>query len=236
MPRLLTAAWLACAASAFALTPDELLNALDKSRSELRAISTPAELARYFRTRTRAVYRLSERKSPPDTAAAERALRHEFVSIGIPHTFGPRIDWAFDKTAEGGLAPNNEWTWQLNRHAEWLALSRAYRDTGDEKYAREFVAQMTAWVRDCPMPDTAGNVPRSSWRTIETGIRAAQVWPELWFRFLRSPAMTDDALLTFLGAYIDHARHLMAFHTTGNWLAMEGNGLFHTGGIALFLQ
>ena len=41
--------------------------------------------------------------------------------------------------------------------------------------------------------------------------------------------MTDEALLAFLGAYIDHARHLMAFHTTGNWLAMEGNGLFHTG-------
>ena len=40
---------------------------------------------------------------------------------------------------------------------------------------------------------------------------------------------TDDALLAFLGAYLDHARHLMAFHTTGNWLAMEGNGLFHTG-------
>ncbi|MBI4889546.1 MAG: alginate lyase family protein, partial [Acidobacteria bacterium] len=41
--------------------------------------------------------------------------------------------------------------------------------------------------------------------------------------------LTDDALLDFLGAYIDHARHLMAFHMTGNWLAMEGNGLFHVG-------
>lgn len=117
----------------------------------------------------------------------------------------------------------------MNRHAEWLALSRAYRDTGDEKYAREFVAQMTDWVRQCPMPETSGNVARSPWRTIETGIRAAQVWPELWFRFLGSPAMTDDALLAFLGAYVDHARHLMAFHMAGNWLAMEGNGLFHTG-------
>lgn len=202
---------------------------LDRSRSDLRPISTPHELAEYFRHRARPLYRLSEKSSPPDIEAAERALRHEFRSIGIPHAFGPRIDWTFDKTAEGGLAPNNEWTWQLNRHAEWLALSRAYRDTGDEKYAREFVAQMTAWVRDCPMPETAGNVPRSAWRTIETGIRAAQVWPELWFRFLRSPSMTDDALLAFLGAYIDHARHLMAFHTTGNWLAMEGNGLFHAG-------
>lgn len=222
-------AWMACVSAAFAVSTTDLLNGLDRTGPELRAITTPHELAEYYRRRTRPVYKFQERSSSPDMPAAQRAMRHEFISIGIPHTFGPHIDWAFDKTAEGGLAPNNEWTWQLNRHAEWLALARAYRATNDEKYAREFVAQMTSWVHDCPMPDTAANVPRSAWRTIETGIRAAQVWPELWYTFLRSPAMTDDALLAFLSAYVDHARHLMAFHMTGNWLAMEGNGLFHVG-------
>ena len=189
-----------------------------------------AEIAGHFRNRTKPLYNLPS-SSRSDIARADRALRHEFESIGYPHTFGPVIDWHFDKTAEPGskYAPNNEWTWQLNRHAEWLALARAYRVTKDEKYAREFVAQMTAWVKACPMPTDAANGPRSAWRTIETGIRAAQVWPELWYTFLHSPAMTDDALLTFLHAYIDHARHLMAFHTTGNWLAMEGNGLFYVG-------
>jgi hypothetical protein len=227
LPTLVTLACLA--APGFALSTAELLDSLDRTRPELRAISTPHDLAEYFRHRTRPLYSLSTRTSPPDTAAAERALRHQFSSIGIAHQFGPHIDWTFDKTAEPGRAPNNEWTWQLNRHAEWLALSRAYRDTGDEKYAREFVAQMTAWVRDCPMPRTSGNVARSPWRTIETGIRAAQIWPELWFRFLRSPAMTDDALLAFLGAFIDHARHLAPFPSKGNWLAMEGAGLFYVG-------
>lgn len=226
---LLAAALLSGNFSLYALTVPELLQSLDRSRADLRAIETPHDLAEYFRHRTRPLFELSKPVTPPDVERAARAMRHEFQSIGISHRFGPRIDWNFDKTASGGLAPNNEWTWQLNRHAEWLALSRAYRDTRDEKYAREFVAQMMAWVRDCPMPDTAGNVPRSAWRTIETGIRAAQVWPELWFRFLASPAMTDEALLAFLGAYVDHARHLMAFHMTGNWLAMEGNGLFHVG-------
>jgi len=220
---------LACASAGQALSVSDLLNSLDRSRPELRDIKTPHDLAEYFRHRTRAIYNLPGKSSRPQTEAAERALRHQFNSIGIAHQFGPHIDWSFDKTAEDGRAPNNEWTWQLNRHAEWIALSRAYGDTGDEKYAREFVAQMTAWVRDCPMPANAANVPRSAWRTIETGIRGAQIWPELWFRFLKSPAMTDDALLAFLGAYVDHARHLMAFHTTGNWLAMEGNGLYHTG-------
>jgi len=186
-------------------------------------------IAEHFRTRTTPVIDMPAPGN--DIARADRALRHEFVSIGYPHTFGPVIDWHFDKTTEPGstYAPNNEWTWQLNRHAEWTALARAYRRTHDEKYAREFVAEMLGWVKDCPMPKDAANGPRSAWRTIETGIRAAEIWPEVWYTFVKSPAMTDDALLTFLGAYLYHAHHLMAFHTTGNWLAMEGNGLFHVG-------
>jgi hypothetical protein len=186
-------------------------------------------IADHFRNRTKPVIEM-----PPaggDTSRADRALRHEFNSIGYPHTFGAEIDWHFDKTVEPGspYAPNNEWTWQLNRHAEWIQLARAYRKTHDEKYAREFVAQMLGWVKQCPMPKDAANGPRSAWRTIETGIRAAQIWPEVWYTFVKSPAMTDDALIMFLQAYLDHAHHLMAFHTTGNWLAMEGNGLYHVG-------
>jgi hypothetical protein len=209
---------------------------LEKAAGGDRAEARHA-LAEYFRHRAKPLYYIApgEKTNPrpgrPDVARGDRAMRHEFESIGYPHTFGPEIDWHFDKTAEAGskYPVNNEWTWQLNRHAEWSALSRAYRDTGQEKYAREFVAEMMAWARACPMPKDAGNVPRSPWRTIETGIRAAQIWPELWYRFLLSPAMTDDALLTFLRAYIDHAHHLMEFHTTGNWLAMEGNGLYYVG-------
>lgn len=229
------------------MTDDDLFGELDLSRSGLEAVSTAIRsgdraaarhlLAEYFRHRTEPRYYIApgEKANPkparPDTTRGDRALRHEFESIGYPHTFGAAIDWHFDKTAEPGspYAPNNEWTWQLNRHSEWLALSRAYRDTSDEKYAREFVAELARWIKDCPMPSNNGNAPRSAWRTIETGIRAAQVWPELWYRFVTAPSMTDDALLAFLKAYIDHAHHLMAYHTTGNWFAMEGNGLYHVG-------
>ncbi len=229
------------------MSEDALFAELDLARPALASVAAALQakdrpaarhaLADYYRHRATPVYFIApgEQANPkparPDITGGDRAIRHEFSSIGYPHTFGPTIDWHFDKTAEPGskYPANNEWTWQLNRHAEWLALSRAWRDTGDEKYAREFVAQMTDWARACPMPADAANGARSAWRTIETGIRAAQIWPELWFRFLPSPAMTDDALLLFLRAYIDHAHHLSAFHTTGNWLAMEGNGLYHVG-------
>ena len=167
----------------------------------------------------------------PNTARADRVLRHEMESIGLRHQFGPEIDWTFDLTTAPGsnYAPNNEWTWQLNRHADWSALARAYRDTGDERYAREFAAQMMQWVRTCPVPESAANGARSTWRTIEAGIRAAQVWPNLFYHFLLSPEFTDEALVTMVKSFAEHAMYLLPHPTTGNWLCMEGNGLFHVG-------
>ena len=82
---LVSSAWFAGATAGWAVSPAELLNALDRSRSDLRPISTPHDLAEYYRHRTRPVYNLSRRSSPPDIAAAERAMRHEFTSIGIEH-------------------------------------------------------------------------------------------------------------------------------------------------------
>ena len=158
---LLSTALLAAASVAPAVTTDEqLFSALDLSRPGLERVSAaiaqhdPAAarhaLAEYYRHRTTPVYYIApgEKANPkpshPDVAGGDRAIRHEFSSIGYPYTFGHTIDWHFDLTAQPAskYASNNEWTWQLNRHAEWLALSRAYRDTGDEKYAREFVAEM----------------------------------------------------------------------------------------------
>src|SRR5262245_15362025 len=136
---------LATAFGARAMTDDELFAALDLKRPGLEAVSAALAkgdraaarhaLANYFRHRTRPRYYIApgEKADPkpakPAVARAERALRNEFERIRYPHTFGPTIDWHFDKTTEPGskYAANNEWTWQLNRHAEWLALSRAYR-------------------------------------------------------------------------------------------------------------
>ena len=113
-------------------------------------------------------------------ADAESILAHRLSSIGIEWQFGEAIDWSFNPTTQPGSKwpRNHEWTWQLSRHPMWLALARAFSATGDEKYAREFVAELKSWVHDCPVPlDKAANVPFSRWRTIEAGIRAGTVWP-----------------------------------------------------------
>jgi hypothetical protein len=161
-----------------------------------------------------------------NTQAADKIAAHVLTSCGIPHDFGDDIDWSINPTK----LKYKEWTWQLSRHPFWRTLGRAYWDTGDEKYARDFVYQMTDWVTDNPVPvNSSGNSGGSRWRTIETGIRMFSSWPDSFFYFLSSPSFDDDAVITMVKSMVEHARHLMAHPTRNNWLAMEMNGLFHVG-------
>ena len=41
-------------------------------------------------------------------------------------------------------------TWELNRHQHFLALGRAHALTGDRRYYREFVSQVTSWIAANP--------------------------------------------------------------------------------------
>ncbi len=165
---------------------------------------------------------------------AENALKHQLSSIGIAWQFGETIDWSFNPTTQkdSKWPANHEWTWQLSRHPMWIDLGRAFYETGDEAYAAEFVKQLKSWTHDCPVPVAkADNRAFSRWRTIEAGIRSGTVWPEVYHRFLAAKAFDDDALVLFLKSYAEHAQYLMSFHTGGNWLTMEANGLYHAGAL-----
>ena len=230
------------------LTRANLFAALDLSRPDLAAVSNAvargdeagatAALARHLRTRAVPRWEIDPaaigRDPKASTTKARTAMRHRLESIGIPWQFGETIDWSFNPTAQpdSKWPVNKEWTWQLNRHPMWLALARAFYDTGDEKYATELAAQVRAWVRDCPVPvEKANNGAGSRWRTIEAGIRAGSVWPKIWPCVLVSKTFDDDALLLFLSSWVEHAQYLMKFHTGGNWLTMECNGLYHAGAL-----
>ncbi len=158
-------------------------------------------------------------------ALADRYARNELVSCGVWHDFKQKIDW----NSNPMTSQYAEWTWQLSRHAFWETLGQAYWATGDETYAKAFVFQMTDWVRSQPVPANSGNKAFSTWRTIETGIRTFGSWPDSFNYFLSSPSFDDESVVLMVKSFYDHARHLMKYPTTGNWLAMEANGLFHIG-------
>jgi hypothetical protein len=181
----------------------------------------------------------ARRNSQAGTTAAERVLKHQLTVGGITHTFGPDIDWGFNPTTAPGTKyeADHEWTWQLNRHGDWATLARAYQTTRDERFAKEFDAQFADWVSECPVPvDAADQRPYSQWRTIEAGIRMFSSWPTAYAIFRKSPSVRDETLLSMVKSMIEHGRYLRRHPTTGNWLTMEMDGLYHVGALLPFVQ
>ncbi|MFQ6097470.1 MAG: heparinase II/III family protein, partial [Armatimonadota bacterium] len=196
------------------------------------------EFLRYMRSRKKPVWRFDwrewdkQRQPNYDTSRADRVCQHVFSWFGREANLGPDIDWTangFDP-AEPDYTP--EWTYNLNRFGAWVILGRAYWATGDEKYAREFVAQMTDWIRDQPMPVLGSPNTGPCWRTIEQGIRCAGSWMDAYHYFLGSPSMTPEAHCTFVKSFTEHAKTLTRMAVEhpehgGNWVTMEMNGLAH---------
>ncbi len=157
---------------------------------------------------------------------AEKICNNELSSCGLSYQFGKNIDWTFNASPDGYV----EWTWQLNRHYHWSTLAAAYRQTGDEKYAKCFVEQFTGWVRQAVAPDRDavcyGN-ETLCWRSLETGLRLSGSFPAALHAFYKSEAMTDDVLVDFYKSIWEHAKRLEKFHSRFNWYIMELNGLGH---------
>lgn len=146
-------------------------------------------------------------------------------TYGITHQFEDEIDWTHD--GSNGQTP--EWTWQLNRHFHWIDLADAYRETGDEKYARAWEKELRSWIAQCPRPADSGNRKGSAWRTLDTGIRAGSTWPYAFEIFRHSPEVSDEAVWLIFAAQRENALHLQEYPTGGNWKIMESNGLGHVG-------
>lgn len=230
------------------MTRHTLLAALDLERPDLAAVKAArdrgdgaaarAAFARHLRTRTTPRWFWDPAAPPPNDSSGERAradqvLAHTFEVVGVRHTFGPTIDWAYNPTAQpdSPVARNHEWTWQLNRHGGWQTLARIYTATGDARYGHELSRQLVDWIdRNPPPADKADNEPFSRWRTIEAGIRMLGAWPNIYHYLVRKPdVFGDDVLVGMVESFRQHAHYLHAHPTGGNWLIMEMSGLFTAG-------
>lgn len=226
------------------LTDEEFFDALDLALPTLAAVKAAVDQRDYAAARTAYVQYLKARPvkwyfdwhdrpakpaDRPNIRGGEEALARRFVVCSVPYDFkGGDIDWTVNPTNP----VNNEWVWQFSRHSFWNDLGRAYWDTGDEKYAKEFVYELLDWIGDCPVPvGRVNNGAGSRWRTIECGIRMSGSWPNAFFRFLSSPSFTDEAVVTMVKSMVEHARYLKQYPTSFNWLTMESNGLFHVGAL-----
>src|SRR5215467_922943 len=99
---------------------------------------------------------------------AERICRHQFDLLGYEGLdYGAEVDWHADrihnKRAQKlpwyriGYLDFNEVgdskvTWELNRHQHLVTLAKAFRLTGNKKFAEEMFRQWQHWHVDNPYP------------------------------------------------------------------------------------
>ena len=172
-------------------------------------------------------------------AAGDRVLQH---MIAMPwgndlkaYPVGEKIDWTYNPLKPNDPAYTREWTYiALNRMMFWSDLGNAYWKTLDEKYAREWVSELTGWIHDNPVPMDADPGDTLMWRTLEAGIRMSGTWPDAYYHFLNSPSFTPDAHTLYAESAYEHAQRMERVLEDfpdhgGNWVTMECNGLCTVG-------
>lgn len=155
---------------------------------------------------------------------AEEACNGYLTSCGRTHHFEDNnIDWEFNPTENDF----KEWTYQLNRHSEWLKMARAYRMTKDRKFYDGFLTQFNSWIKQAIVPED-GTIFYETfcWRTIEAGSRQGMVWGEVFHSFYM--LMSDDVIINWFKSVWQHGNRLYKDHAPyGNWLLIEMNGLMN---------
>ena len=79
---------------------------------------------------------------------ADDGLKHTFfVHKGYQpsYNYGEDINWQYWPVKD------NELRWQLHRHKWFTPMGKAYRISGDEKYAKEWAHQYIDWIKKNPL-------------------------------------------------------------------------------------
>src|SRR2546426_4819090 len=192
-------------------------------------------------TTARVVAQMQSRDWILATADAVREGRFDLLgSRGLD--FGDPVDWHLDPIS-GRRAPLVHWSrldpfdrallgdckvvWELNRHQWLLHLGQAYRLTGDERYAEDFVRQVQAWMQANP----AGM--GINWASsLEVAFRLIS-WCWALALFEGSQALSAELLAKVVAGIGDHARHveryLSHYFSPNSHLTGEALGLFYAG-------
>lgn len=171
---------------------------------------------------------------------ADAVLEHRFCLLGDePLDFGQEINWNYEhragKPTPMRFAPSIDyrdfdetgdckWVWELNRHHHLVVLGRAFRVTGDRRYALEVSAQLESWIRQCPFGRGM------NWRSpLELAIRLIN-W--VWALELIRPANavsaeTADRILRAAYRHLwEIDRNYARYSSANNHLIGEAAGVF----------
>ena len=174
---------------------------------------------------------------------ADQVCLHRFHLLGYDNLdYGKEIDWHFDAVS-GKRAPRKLWyrlrfldfdqvgdakvIWELSRHQHLVTLAKAYRLTGEERFAAELISEWYHWQRENPYPIGV------NWASsLEVAFRSIS-W--LWVRHLLADCpvvplrfFSDlTRALDLNGWHIE--RYLSTYFSPNTHLLGEGVGLFFVG-------
>jgi len=181
---------------------------------------------------------------PGVIASADQVLRHEFDLLGSGRqSLGGRLPWHrdFKSGREWPLqySPDIEFSeldhptdvkvpWELSRCQHFTMLGQAYWLTGDERYAQEFVAEVSDWIDANPWGHGVNWIC-----AMDVALRAIS-WIWGFYFFADSRACADPAFRSRLlrglflhGEWI--AAHLEKGPVNGNHYLTDGVGLVFLG-------
>ena len=88
-----------------------------------------------------------------DVAVGTPVDWHRDPDAGIT---SPRLHWSRIRYLDPAVSGDHKVVWEINRHQWFLTLGRAWRLTGDARYAECFVRHLASWMDDNP-PKTGIN-------------------------------------------------------------------------------
>lgn len=151
--------------------------------------------------------------------AADKVCSHSFDLLGSgPTNLGPKINWHSDFKSGHQFNFNSYFMdfrpapypggydikvpWELSRCQHFTWLGQAYWFSKSEKYAQEFVDQVTDWIKTNPWPHGV------NWAsTMDVAIRLVN-WLWGYRLFAESPTLTPSVRLTFHKSMLIHGRHI----------------------------
>ena len=148
-----------------------------------------------------------------------RVVGHEYQLDTLDYNISP------DPSENSRGSQFGEWTWQLNRHEEWLVTALQQHQRNDPSNIEALSKWIRTWIETCPAPTQEFNTELTSWRTIEIGIRLGRVWPHVFHVVKDAEDFDDELLLAWLNSVAEQCDFVWAHRKTRNWLMMEMNGL-----------
>jgi hypothetical protein len=174
---------------------------------------------------------------------ADKICRHQFDLLGYEDLeYGDPIDWHLDAVHEK-QAPRKAFytiryldfdevgdckvTWELNRHQHLVTLAKAYRLTGERRYADEILGQWRHWQAENPYPFGINWVS-----SLEVAFRSLS-WIWMYQLLEGTPVMPREFRKEWLRAQALNGRHIERYLSTyfspNTHLVGEAVGLFFLG-------